>query len=230
MRKSTKFQPGIALLLLIFMLGLVAGCTNDYALDITIQPPNSGTVNVAPNNDQYEEDTPVILSPVPQSGYKFSSWSGSDASAISNDIIIMSKDMAITANFELQHMIRLKTGVGLNPGAGIYFVALSKNVNYFDLTTDQKFDYDKNQADWYIDGGVIPFTTDYKEIDTGIGEYYFMLRASGLVMVTTIDVISGKQTFEIYSEGYGVSVDVIESTKRSMSKEEKPRKTITYRD
>jgi hypothetical protein len=137
--------------------------------------------------------------------------------------------MKLTANFDLQHMIRLKTGTGLNAGAEIYFVALSKNVNYFDLTSDQKFNYDKTQADWYIDGGIIPFTTDYKEFDFDPGNFYMMLRAAGLVMVTTIDVLAGKQTFEIYAEGYSISIDVIENTKSSALKVEKQRRSVTIR-
>lgn len=229
MRKAIHFHPGIAYPILICLLVFVASCTKEYSLDITVQPANSGSVNLSPSGDPYEEGTEVILSPVPNSGYKFASWSGSDASAVNNDRIVMSKDMIITANFDLQHMIRLKTGVGLNPGAEIYFVALSKN-NYFDLTTDEKFNYDKNQADWYVDGGVIPFTTDYKEFDLDIGDYYFMLRASGLVMITTITVISGKQTIEIYATQFGgISVDISESTKSSLRKEENPRRTITIR-
>ena len=229
MRKSTKFQPGIAFPILICLLVFVASCTKEYSLDITVQPANSGTVNLSPSSTEFEEGTEVILSPVPNSGFKFASWSGSDASACNNDRIVMSKDMIITANFDLQDMIRLKTGSGLNSGAEIYFVALSKNVNYFDLTTEEKFNYDKTQGDWYSDGGVIPFTTDYKEIETDIGDYYFMIRASGLVMVTTITVISGKQTFEIYGTGYGVSVRVLDDTKSTRVFEEKSRKTITIR-
>ena len=227
MRKSTKFQPGIAFPILICLLVFVASCTKEYSLDIAVQPANSGTVNVFPNSPEYEEGTEVLLTPVPSSDYKFASWSGSDASAVNDDRIVMIKDMIITANFELQDLIRLKTGAGLNPGAQIYFVALSKNVNYFDLTTDQKFDYDKTQADWYSDGGVIPFTTDYKEIETGIGDYYLMLRAYGMVMVTTKTVISGKQTLEIYSSGYGVSVRVLEDTKSSRVFEDESRRTVT---
>ena len=173
------------------LLLLVSSCTKEYSLDITVQPANSGTVNVFPGGGEYEEGTEVLLSPVPGSGYKFESWSG------------------------------------LNSGAGIYFVALSKNVNYFDLTSDQKFNYDKTQADWYIDGGIIPFTTDYKEFDFDPGNFYIMLRAAGMVMVTTIDVIAGKQTFEIYADGYSISIDVIENTKSSTLQKETQRRSGT---
>lgn len=229
MKKGTFTQAGMASMLGLCLLLLAAKCTKEYSLDISVQPANSGTVNVSPGGGEYEEGTEVSLSPVPSSGYRFDSWSGSDASSVNNDRIVMSKDMMLTANFVLQHMIRLKTGTGLNPGGEILFVALSENVNYFDLTSDQKFNYDKTQADWYIDGGIIPFTTDYKEFDLDPGNFYIMLRAVGMVMVTTIDVIAGKQTFEISADGYSISVDVIENTKSTGSLEEQPRKVIITR-
>jgi hypothetical protein len=137
--------------------------------------------------------------------------------------------MDITANFEIKTMIRLQTGSGLNSGAYIYFVALSKDVNYFDFTSDEMFDYRKTDADWYIDGDVIPFTTDYKEFDLSTGEYYFLVSASGLVMVTTVTVLSGKQSFEIYGTNYGVGVHVLTNKKSSLLIEEKSRRIINYK-
>jgi hypothetical protein len=213
MKKAQKFPLGLAFLFSIGLLLSATSCTKKYSLDIQIEPPNSGSVNASPGGGDYEEGTEVLLSPAPASGYRFDIWSGSDASDVSNNRIVMSKNMKITAIFDLQHMIRLTTGSGLNSGAEIYFVALSKNVNYFDLESDEMFNYNKNDADWYIDGGVIPFTTEYKAFDLDLGDYYFMLRAAGLVMITTTEVISGKQTIEIYSDGYGVSIDHYESTK-----------------
>ena len=207
-------------------MNITADFQAQYSLNVNIQPVGSGTVNLSPSGGIYEEGTEVTLSPVPESGYTFASWTGTDASSVNSDRIVMSKDMDITANFELETMIRLKTGVGLNPGASIFFVALSKNVNYFDLTSDEKFNYDKTQADWYSDGGIIPFTTDYKEIDTGIGKYYLMLRASGMVMVTTITVISGKQTLEIYASFGSVSVRILDDTKGTRVFEEKSRRVV----
>jgi hypothetical protein len=229
MKKTFQFKCTWACFLWIGLMILSASCTKEYSLDINIQPPNSGSVTASPSGGDYEEGTEIMLTPVPASGYRFDSWSGSDASEILNDRIVMDKDMSITANFSEQHMIRLTTGTGLNSGAEIYFVALSKNEDYFNLSTDDKFNYNKTQADWYIDGGIIPFTTDYKEFDHDPGEYYFMLRAAGLVMVTTVTVLQGKQTFEIYSEGYGVSLDVTSDTKGVPVSEQKPRRSVTIR-
>ena len=230
MKKAIKIQHSITYLVLICLLVFVASCKPDeYFLDVNILPAGSGTVSLSPSGGTYEDGTEVTLSPIPASDYIFTSYSGTDASFVNNDRIVMSKNMDITANFELQTMIRLQTGSGLNPGAHIYFVALSKNVNYFDLTTDEKFNYRKTDADWYIDGDVIPFTTDYKEFDLTTGKYYFLLSASGLVMVTTVTVIAGKQAFEIYGTGYEVGLNVLQNKKSSLLFEEKSRRIINYK-
>lgn len=104
-------------------------------------------------------------------------------------------------------MIRLKTGSGLNNGAFIYFLALSKDVNFADLPGDI-FEYDKTKSDWYIDGGEIPFTTDYKKFTKPVGEYYYLLKASGVAMMSTITVKSGKQTCLIYAEQGRLEMDI----------------------
>ena len=141
----------------------------------------------------------------------------------------MSKNMDLTANFEMTTSIRLQTGSGLNSGAHIYFVALSKNTNYFDLPTDSLFTYRKTDADWYIDGDMIPFTTDYKEFILNTGEYYLLLSGSGTVMVTTVTVLTGKQTFLIYGGQFGgLWVDVVPDGKSAPIIEEKPRRVINY--
>lgn len=107
--------------------------------------------------------------------------------------------------------ICLKTGTGLNDGGRIYFLALSKTINYNDLTTDEKFDYRKTNADWYIDGDIIPFQTEYKEFKKPTGEYYFMLNAAGVVITTTMTVLAGKQTVLISGSNFGtIDIDFIQ--------------------
>lgn len=125
-------------------------------------------------------------------------------------------------------MIRLKTGTGLNSGAVLNFIALSKDDNYFDLTREEKFAFNKTTADWYIDGGVIPFTTDYKELNDTPGKYYLLLRASGMVMITTINVADGKQTFLISGSYFGgVDIDV-EQPKGQLLFEKNPAADTLY--
>ena len=108
--------------------------------------------------------------------------------------------------------IRLKTGSGLNNGGTIYFLAISKNENF--MEHPDVFGYDKADADWYIDGGTIPFTTDYKKFLEPSGEYYFLLKASGIAMSGRKTIDSEKQTWVISAEPiyYGgpstISIDI----------------------
>ena len=106
--------------------------------------------------------------------------------------------------------IRLKSGSGLTSGAHLYFVALSKDVNYFNLSTDEKFAYRKTDADWYIDGDVVPFTTEYKEFQKSKGEYFLLLSASGTVMVKKVTVLTDKQTFLISSQSGSIHLEVVQ--------------------
>ncbi len=108
--------------------------------------------------------------------------------------------------------IRLKTGSGLNNGATIYFLAISKNENF--MEHPDVFGYDKTDADWYIDGGTIPFTTDYKKFLEPSGEYYYLLKASGIAISGRKTIESEKQTWSISAEPiyYGgpstISIDI----------------------
>jgi hypothetical protein len=124
--------------------------------------------------------------------------------------------------------IRLKTGTLLNSGAYIYFLALSKDVNYFNLTTTEKFAYRKTDADWYIDGDIIPFTTNYKEFTKPVGTYYLLLSGSGTVVVTTITVAAGDQTVIVSGTTYGgISISVVRP-KKSVEYEQLKLKLIEY--
>ncbi len=108
--------------------------------------------------------------------------------------------------------IRLKTGSGLNNGTTIYFLAISKNENF--MEHPDVFGYDKTDADWYIDGGTIPFTTDYKKFLEPSGEYYYLIKASGIAISGRKTIESEKQTWSISAEPiyYGgpstISIDI----------------------
>lgn len=106
-------------------------------------------------------------------------------------------------------MIRLQTGGGLNHGAFIYFIALSKKVDFHSLSEQKDiFEYDKTESDWFIEGGTIPFATDYKKFTKPIGEYYYLLRASGVAMMSQIEVMEGKQTWVISAERGYLNLDI----------------------
>ncbi|OFZ27640.1 MAG: hypothetical protein A2437_05910 [Bacteroidetes bacterium RIFOXYC2_FULL_40_12] len=210
-------------------MGIVANFSlNTYSITASVNPDNSGTITGA---GTYEDGETVSLTAIAASGYLFINWSenGTQVSTEATYSFTANANRTLVANFDLSTSIRLQSGSGLNSGASLFFVALSKSQNYFNLTTDELFAYQKTSADWYIDGGIIPFLTDYKEFDLPVGEYYFLLSGSGTVMVTTITVLQGKQTFLIYASGYSLFVNVISDTKGGSNSSEKPRRTVDYK-
>jgi uncharacterized repeat protein (TIGR01451 family) len=88
-----------------------------------------GTVTLNPTGGTYTSGTTVTLTPVPNSGYQFSSWTGTNASDIINTAgvytIVMNGNKSVTANFT-QIMYTLTAGndghgtVTLNPTGGTY--------------------------------------------------------------------------------------------------------------
>lgn len=198
-----------------------------YSISASINPANSGTVSGA---GSYNFGQTASLTATPATGYIFSKWTENGVQVSTNKTysFTVNSNRTLIANFELETMIRLQTGGGLNSGASIFFVALSKNVNYFILTVDELFDYNKYEADWYIDGGVIPFTTNYKQFNLATGVYYLLLSGSGTVSVTTITVSSGHQTFLVHASNGMIYIDNSQSLKSS-GVEEESRKTVTYK-
>jgi hypothetical protein len=66
---------------------------------LTIESVAGGTTNPSPGSHIYDTGTEVTIKAIPNSGYRFSNWSG-DASGTSNPITItMNSDKSIKANF-----------------------------------------------------------------------------------------------------------------------------------
>jgi len=199
-----------------------------FTIVSTVNPLNSGTITGA---GTYNYGQTVTLTATPAVGYAFTNWTENGTIVSTNTVysFTANSNRALVANFELSTMIRLQSGSGLNYGSQIYFVALSKNTNYFNLSSDDLFAYSKTNADWYIDGDIIPFTSNYKDFNLTTGVYYFLVSGSGTVMVTTITVIPGKQTFLIYGRGYGLGVNVLQNGKSVLLFEEKSCRIINYK-
>jgi hypothetical protein len=216
MKRSNIFQFAVTGLVVLILLGSATGCKKEYTLRVTILPLAGGTVDLTPSGGTYEEGTEVTLVPNHATDYEFTTWSGTDGTSVNNNKVIMSKNIDITANFELNKtMIRLKTGTGLNNGAMVYFFALSKTDNYLDYSDTEIFAFQKTDADWYIDGSTVPFTTDYKELLNFEGQRYFFLEADGIIVIGTIIILKGKQTVLISGSTFG-GVDInIEQPKKS---------------
>ena len=71
--------------------------------NLTADDDGNGTVTLNPIGGVYASGTTVTLTPVPSSGYKFSSWSGANAADIINNAgvytIVMNGNKIVQANF-----------------------------------------------------------------------------------------------------------------------------------
>lgn len=73
---------------------------NQYILNVTIQPHNTGIVEKDPNYEWYYQNDKVTLNAIPLQGYKFIGWSGDITSTENPITITMNSDKNITATFE----------------------------------------------------------------------------------------------------------------------------------
>ena len=84
-----------------------------YTLTTAASPTASGSVTLNPTGGSYASGTVVTLAPVPNSGYAFDSWSGTNAGDIVDTggvyTIVMSANKSVTANF----VVSLCTDVSL---------------------------------------------------------------------------------------------------------------------
>jgi Divergent InlB B-repeat domain len=79
-------------------LGDIAMTLQSYALSVSCNPANGGTVTMNPNMQVYPYGTQVTLTATPSSGYAFVNWTG-NASGTSSMQIVMTNKMSVTANF-----------------------------------------------------------------------------------------------------------------------------------
>ena len=68
-----------------------------YTLQVDVH--GLGVVNVEPDLDEYLHGSLVTLQAVPESGWLFSSWSGDLTGGQSPVVLLVTTDLAITANF-----------------------------------------------------------------------------------------------------------------------------------
>ncbi|MCK5159001.1 MAG: hypothetical protein KAR08_07580, partial [Candidatus Heimdallarchaeota archaeon] len=81
-------------------------------LTLAINSGNGGTVNPSSGTYIYDAGTEVIITAVPENGYRFSEWSG-DASGTANPITItMDSDKSVKANFRRPYISTTASGQG----------------------------------------------------------------------------------------------------------------------
>ena len=89
---------------------------NQYTLTINVNPVEGGSV-IANNTGPYHYGDVVTLTPAPNSGYTFISWSGQGTAGNANEwIVTLTENSTVTATFALEYSLL----VTINPtGAGV---------------------------------------------------------------------------------------------------------------
>ncbi|MCM4167018.1 hypothetical protein KCTC52924_01874 [Arenibacter antarcticus] len=95
---------------------------NTYTLVVTAQ---NGTVEIVPNQITYDFGDTVLLNPMPDPGYEFSSWSG-DATGNNDPLnVLMDTDKNITANFSVIPPVACTPAIDLGTAANYVILAES---------------------------------------------------------------------------------------------------------
>lgn len=84
-----------------------------YSLFLSSGP--GGTISANPSTSPLREGEVVLVSAVPDVGYRFSGWSGSYSGKGNPLTVIMNADTTVTALFELRPAPRMQVGTNLSP-------------------------------------------------------------------------------------------------------------------
>jgi uncharacterized repeat protein (TIGR02543 family) len=79
-----------------------------YTLKIDADPSSGGTVTRSPGRTSYASKTPVTVTAVPETGYRFTGWSGALTSKNPKETVVMDSNMTLTANFFRTYTLTVK--------------------------------------------------------------------------------------------------------------------------
>lgn len=71
-----------------------------YTLTMSVSPASTGAVTTSPATGPFASGTTVSLTAIPASGYQFKQWSGTDATSVTANQIVMNGNKTLTAEFE----------------------------------------------------------------------------------------------------------------------------------
>ncbi len=72
----------------------------DQTYELTVNTNGEGTVNIDPDQNEYDEGTEVTLTAMPAEGWHFDEWTGDRESTEEQITIVMDSDKQITAHFQ----------------------------------------------------------------------------------------------------------------------------------
>ncbi|MDR3013558.1 MAG: InlB B-repeat-containing protein, partial [Chitinispirillales bacterium] len=105
---------------------------NHYTLTTERNPVAGGTVTRTPNLTSYQEGAEVIITATPNTGYRFTGWTGAMASTDSSITVTMNNDMTLTASFEL---LTYTLTTDITPAGGGSVIRNPNQTNYNHGTT-----------------------------------------------------------------------------------------------
>ena len=76
-----------------------------FTVSTSATPQQGGTITVKPQGTEFDDGTQITLTAQPAEGYSFVSWSGDATGNSANTTVTVSKDMNVTATFEIKNGI-----------------------------------------------------------------------------------------------------------------------------
>ena len=178
----------------------VYGCS----LTISIEPPEAGVVERMPTKESYRYLTDVELSPVANSGYTFSHWSGYlSGSANPEHVTMDTTNRYITAHFMSTNEVVTIPATLTGPDSGVMGMALefkaSGSSSNQGNDVEYQFDFgDGNLSEWADGTGVHSYTS------TGLKE----VRARARSKLNTSVVSEWTDAHEVTIIAYSLTVDI----------------------
>ncbi len=96
--------------------------TAQYTVNISENPPNSGTVSKSPNQPTYTQDSQVTLTATPAGGYYFTGWTGDVLAGHEGNnplVLTMDSNKTIGANFEPLSSVPVISAFSINNGVAV---------------------------------------------------------------------------------------------------------------
>lgn len=79
----------------------IGGSANEFALNTTVSPAAAGTITKSPSANYYAPNSTVQLTATANEGWKFIGWEGGATGSSNTASVSMTKDISVTAKFEL---------------------------------------------------------------------------------------------------------------------------------
>src|SRR5574344_22327 len=86
----------------------IGGSANEFALNTTVSPAAAGTITKSPSANYYAPNATVQLTATANEGWKFIGWEGGATGSSNTASVSMTKDISVTAKFELVGETKIK--------------------------------------------------------------------------------------------------------------------------